>query len=819
MKKISFELKIILTILIAVLIVGTIGIIAYNGMTKIVNSISEEAKPDLKLALLKNILSDLSDAESSVKTYSITNDDTYLIPYYQSVSSFEIKIDSLYRLSKQTKKQQPIIDSINFLIGEKFFILNEFLVIQHNDRVDAALQKITNKVIREDTNIVDEQKKIISEQKESNFFQRVFGKKKKEEIIENQITPHETNNTPIKKFQQEIFRIKQQEAVKTKELIGKQLELTRKDKEVMDKIRLLLAELEEQETIAISKKTKEAQATTASLNNIIAVFCIGAAMLLFTVGFVVISYSRKNKAYTKALGKAKEEAENLAKAKERFLATMSHEIRTPLNVISGFAEQLLQTSLKDEQKKLMEIIQKSTEHLTTIINDILDYSKLEASKIELEKIIFSPKEILEEVAMMMKPEAENKFLQFSFDIQKNIQHFLIGDPIRLRQILLNLLSNAIKFTQKGSILVKVFSTLQDETTMQLHLIIKDTGIGIPQEKIKTIFNEFEQADSSTTRKFGGTGLGLTITKKLLEIQNGIINITNNEPKGTVISIIIPYKVGTSDSLPHQIKISKELNIFQNKIFLIADDERYNRMLLIEIFKKWGADFSEVENGQQAVDELLRKSYDAVLMDMRMPIMDGTEATKTIRTKLKGEKARVPIIALTAVTVKEDIERALAAGMNDFISKPFKEKELYDKLVIIFNGNKNIVSANITSNNEKKEEKYESIENILTELRQLANGDEKFVKDMVELFVKTTEEGISKIKNSVTTLSWIEVADAAHKIAAPCIHFNAKLLYGLLNEIEEKARNKENTDRIPELVHHLEKEAAILMPLLKKKFNE
>lgn len=391
------------------------------------------------------------------------------------------------------------------------------------------------------------------------------------------------------------------------------------------------------------------------------------------------------------LKQAKERAEASEKVKELFLANMSHEIRTPMNAIVGFARILENTELTPEQKESVGAISQSGDNLMVIINDILDFSKIEAGKITLEKTNIDIAGMISSTISMMKPKYDPKNLKVEYVIDPRIPPVIIGDKVRLTQILINLISNAIKFTLKGEVRILVNYVEEDASSTTIQFDIKDSGIGIEKDKLDSIFDSFTQARFDTTRKYGGTGLGLSIVKKLVELQNGTINIKSEINKGSSFSFTLPFL--KADILPDKeekkesIKIDTDKNLYSGKIkVLLAEDNPINQLLALRVINNWGFEVDIAENGLIAIDKLKNMDYDMVLMDLQMPEMDGYEATSYIRKHL-GDKKNIPIVAMTAHAIKGEIEKCLAVGMNDYISKPFKPEELYARIIHFYEKNK------------------------------------------------------------------------------------------------------------------------------------
>ena len=374
------------------------------------------------------------------------------------------------------------------------------------------------------------------------------------------------------------------------------------------------------------------------------------------------------------LKKAKRKAEEASLAKAQFLSTMSHEIRTPMNAVIGLTNLLLDDHPRKNQLENLQALKFSGENLLVLINDILDLSKIEAGKIELEASEYSLRKLISSIQHTLGLNASEKGIYFRCSIDGEIPEVLVGDSTRLSQILNNLVSNAIKFTLTGGVelLAKLVAKTESEAT--LHFSVSDTGIGIPADKLPAIFDNFSQASADTTRKFGGTGLGLAITKKLLEMQGSAIRVESKVNQGSVFSFTLTVRLPTASQLPAKVapQKSQPLSGLQGVRVLVAEDNQMNVVVIQQFLKKWGVTFDIVGNGQLAVEQVQQKVYDLVLMDLQMPVMDGFTAA----THLKASHPQLPIIALTASAMLEVKDQVYAVGMDDFVPKPFVPGELY-----------------------------------------------------------------------------------------------------------------------------------------------
>ncbi|MCF8303540.1 MAG: response regulator [Bacteroidales bacterium] len=376
---------------------------------------------------------------------------------------------------------------------------------------------------------------------------------------------------------------------------------------------------------------------------------------------------------------AKDKAEQANKSKSLFLANMSHEIRTPMNGIVGMANLLSKTKLSGEQKEYLDIIRNSGDILLSVINDILDFSKIESGQVELEHIDFNIREHLKGLDVLAMHKAKEKNLNYYSSISDDIPEVLIGDPTRLKQILINFINNAIKFTNDGYVEVKV--ELMDKTKDEVVIkgIVNDTGIGISQEGQKKLFKIFSQTDPSTTRKFGGTGLGLAISKNLSQLMGGETHVQSEKGKGSSFWFTARFEISqtTANELEHQQVAEPEISEPHGLNILLAEDNSINQKVAILTIKKLGCHYDLAENGEETVEMFKNNKYDLILMDVQMPLMDGIQATKLIRQyeKANGSASKVKIAAMTANAMKDDEEKCLKAGMDYYLAKPFKEEEL------------------------------------------------------------------------------------------------------------------------------------------------
>ncbi len=494
---------------------------------------------------------------------------------------------------------------------------------------------------------------------------------------------------------------------------------------------------------------------------------------------------------------ARESAEQSAKAKETFLANMSHEIRTPMNAILGMGRQLSKTEMNDQQYFFLDTINKAAEHLLIVINDILDISKIEAGKLNLEHIGFKADEVIKHCLQVMSHRAEEKGLRLISEKAEGECPVFLGDPHRLTQVLFNLISNAVKFTEKGNVTISCKLLPPVKNTQTLSVSVKDTGIGMDEVFLDNLFQKFTQEDKTTARKYGGTGLGMSISKQLVELMDGEIEVKSKKGNGTTVTFIIPFTVGTAADLPEERKTVADRSILKGKKILLVEDNEMNRLVAITVLKNYGAIINEVVNGEEAINELKNSRYDLVLMDVQMPVMNGLEATETIRKEVNKD---IPVIALTANAIKGESERCIQAGMNDFVSKPFEEDDLVYVIAKWLGKTGEMKKTKVITpiNGSSEQPLYD-----LSKLVKLSNGDKKFVSKMVALFTNQVPTAVQDIRVAYKEKRFDSVKSIAHRIKPAIDNMGITSLHSGIRLIEQLAVNEPSSNELEDNINYLD----------------
>ena len=793
----SIQLKIGFILIISVILLSSACYLLYRNFSSIVSSIRIDINPELRLLSIRDISMDLEKAGNSVRIYTITKNPSDIRPYYKIISGIDDKVDKFRSECGNDSVLLVQTDTIANLIEENIVIWNQLISLYNDNQVVEYLQQLSDQLNTAAEN---------NQKKEKGILRRVFSRTPEPEINEEEIAS-------------DIDKVVEEDRSAKDALLTRESRLATNSSEITEKFYDVIAKIELEVSEHIKAKADAANQVATESYRWLILLAISGGLLSLLILFIIIRYAKNAYSYQIALENSKDEAERLAKTKELFMANISHEIRTPVTAISGFTEQLLHDSFNENTNRSLNIIKSSSDHLLKIIDDILDFSKLQNNKLVLEKVNFSISKILEEVYSMFEKQARQNNTVLSYSLSPDTPQILLGDPYRLKQIIINLVSNSVKFTNEGTVHFAVSCVKKHSEEIELVMEFTDTGIGIEESKIKQVFEDFTQEEMSTTRKYGGTGLGLSIVKKLIDLQKGTIDFKSRKNKGTQIVCRIPFSIGSKEKPVEEILPPLEIPAYFSRLtILLADDEEYNRLLFKKIFERWHIRCRIVENGMDALEILKEERFDLLFMDVRMPGLDGLKATQFIRDEMKIKASQMPVIFISAAPENEDWQRYRRAGMNAYLQKPFNERTLLATIQSVTGGDLKFHGPKEDS--EREPSKEGSAKPYLSNLYHIAGGDEQFVKQMSESFIDSTGRLINEMSKAVSSGQWALAGDLAHKMAPPCRHIGATHLYDFLISIERECRNnKVNGNLVTELTEkstgEFKKVTEIIMELIRK----
>jgi signal transduction histidine kinase/CheY-like chemotaxis protein/HPt (histidine-containing phosphotransfer) domain-containing protein len=546
-----------------------------------------------------------------------------------------------------------------------------------------------------------------------------------------------------------------------------------------------LNNIRQQDLKAVIKEAGKNGDNAQLFGYVLAVFALITSILAF---WYISNKIAEQQRIIETLNASERKIKEASRLKEQFMANISHEIRTPMNAILGFTSLLKRTKLNSDQSQFVENIHSAGENLLTLVNDILDLSKIEAGMMGLEKTRFSVRSLVSSIRAMFLGKINKKGLQFLVDIDENVPDILSGDSVRLTQIMVNLIGNAVKFTEQGWIRLKINLLQQTGDKVRLMIIVEDSGIGIPQAKQKLVFERFHQADLDTTRRFGGTGLGLAIVKQLVDLQDGSIHLKSIPGQGSVFSIELEYIIPVDTEGVVNTITNESAFAVDNKIkVLIAEDNTMNQQLIRHLMQNWQIDYTIVNNGKEALNKLAEESFSLVLMDIQMPQMDGYTATELIRNQLRSE---IPIIAMTAHAMAGEKEKCLEIGMNDYVSKPLNENTLFNMIAQYAQFQEG--EPNNENNNIPKEEmiqdKGSELKYVdLVYLHELSGNDREFEKQMLRQITVQAPMEVDQLEQAIKAGDFMSAKKIAHSLKSTVGYVGlAGELHPNLERIEKSA---------------------------------
>ena len=817
----KIKIKIVIGCLLAVLTITIAGRFTYQSFNQMVRAMDSIGQPKTKLLHLNQILSDIANAEGSMRAYTLTNKSQYLSQYWKQFYQVEQQIHSL-KLEMPLHSQQYVqLDSVQQLLREKQEKMRTFLALKEQERQAASYQKAIARIENTAKDTLQSVPKInttmeatatltpalpkLVKKNEFTKLTEMFSApsypsasagistsdyyvahnalpqvktelKATHDLVEPSVK--ETTDPLLRDLKTILREIKEEAAQFEHELDEQELALIERDWLIIHQIRSIIQSVRREEMALSQQKAQQARdiAKQASLTIIL----IGLVVILGSIVFliVVLKDLTRNSYYRKSLLRAKRQAEELAQAKEDFLANMSHEIRTPLNAITGFLEQLKKTSLDRNQRFYVQTVESSSDHLLSIVNDILDLSKIASGKLEMEQQPFSVKKVVQTVVDVLRVQAQEKEITISREIDSALDGLLEGDAHRLRQVLFNLIGNAVKFTEQGGVFIQVLAQETTEENVLVRFVVKDTGIGIAKNKLEYVFGAFNQ-DQSVAKRFGGTGLGLSICKKLVELQGGTISVESQVGVGSAFAFTIRYPKAEAIMAVEQ--EAPKVHSLQDRAILMVDDDPVNRLLLEVMFRKWESEIDIVESGADALLRLTHRTYDMVLTDIQMPEMNGVRLMHLIKEK----HPELPVIAFTATAQRHNLEGYLAEGFDGYLLKPFKEEEILKKIGQFLHQEDAELSSPPTA--------APTAAYSLNSLLQITKNNEAIVVSILEVLIRNARKDVNRLVEAATHEQWLEVGALAHKLKSGFGQVEATPIVTILKDIEEQVEYQEWKD--------------------------
>ena len=819
-------------------------IINFSALSRMSEAVSELSRPDPKMDRMRELMAYLTNEEVAARSYSLTGDMQYANLFHQLNDSVHLRLAQLKMLVRENEEQATIADTITRLSAEREALLDAFIdkrseSFAGNRATSARKVEVMKKLAPAEKTalnppaIPDQPATVTTDSaelnKEKGFFsfnwaKDIFkskDKKKKKEGSGEEVVTRRIDSVTERPSLIDFDVMQQESEAQSVSVSGdsvnwsiEELVLLQRNKEVLDRIRHLVGSIETSEGIVRANQAALARTKASNANRIISMITlIGLVGALVFIGLILRDIAISNRLRAQ-VEQERLRAEKLARAKQEFLANMSHEIRTPLNSIIGFAELLSKEKAETNREEFISAIQKSSNHLLSLVNDILDFSKIEEGKFKVQEAPFMPAELMDEIQKNFEVRAAQKNIRFEVHVDPHIPSPLMGDVMSVKQILINLVNNAIKFTEHGSVTVNVAMEQEKKNSCVVRMEVRDTGIGIPEDVKGKLFSAFTQSSSDISRKYGGTGLGLAISKKLVEMLGGTISVESAEAKGSVFMVFIPFAKASPQDEESGDDSEKGKDVawqLRGKAILIADDEEMNIRLCEMILAKYGVQTTSAKNGKEAVEKISKQHFDLVLMDLQMPQMNGMEAMKAVRAMKDESRRNIPVISLSANVFGSRMEEYAAAGFTGELIKPFREEQLISLLIQHLEGTvppRPVNEKGVVVNNSDKPYSLQYLEST-------SGSDHQFIRGMLESFIQKTNEQMKAIHNSLGQGDVKNIREVAHRMI-PAFRYLG------MSATEEKMRRLENltaagnpSTEISVLIESIAADLKEVLPMLKE----
>lgn len=697
--------------------------------------------------------------------------------YIFQTNSLQIQIDSLKK-SVSGEYQKKLLDSVSILLREKTRNIKQLKNIKNKNSDEESVNDAIDKLTKLEFSLRKLQLEDFTKSPEKlNSYQLNLLKKYVDYLNKN--IPDDSTNTLTKKaadsilsVSKELLSVVKRETEKKKESMNiRENRLLKNEILISDQLQKVLRIIEQEIIVYSNRNSSEKEKSLKKINQIVTFAAVTGLLLAVLFSFLIASDFSKTQLYKRQLEIANFKTKNLLKSREHLISTVSHDLKTPLSTIIGYAELLSNSGLTTKQSYFTRNIKNSSEYISRLVQDLLDFSQIEAGKIALEKIAFSLPETINEIANNIQSGFANKNINLIITIDEKLNNPIVGDPFRLKQVLINIIGNAYKFTESG--FIKIDARINEK---KLFITIEDSGIGIEKESQESVFEEFIQANKTIEKQYGGTGLGLSISKKIIAVLGGNLRLKNSSDKGSIFEIELPLIFNEEpQNTPTNIPFSK--NTITHKTIIVVDDDADLLKLITEVLKQNQYTVLAFSNGKDALNEIKNTPIDLLITDVQMPIMDGISLTKSVRNIDKYHQ-KLPIIAVTG---RNDLDMKIyqEAGFSTVIKKPFSPKTLLSTIEAIFN------NQEIPFQEEEKTLKKPSELFALDSLQSFLGNDNDAVKSVLVSFVETTSNNLATLENHVNANDFNTIKDIAHRMAPMFKQIEATEIAEVLTNLESK----------------------------------
>ncbi|MFC6096903.1 ATP-binding protein [Flavobacterium qiangtangense] len=752
---------------------------------------------------ISNAIANLYASEAVGRTSILTGSSADYAEYNRLLDSVNLEIEGIKDIRDTT--QLAKLDTIQGLLKKKRNSINEIIQFRNYYNKESTFDRAVKGIYDAKDSLYRGSKPVKFSRKTqfTDFLEAALTEKQLDSLGRLQLS----NDSLAMAFEGVLTKLIIKDNKLKYQLFKKEQKMLDENRIISDQLRIVLSSLEKQ---ILQKSYAKINESKLAIDNIIQTIAwVGALTfcLLIIFAYIIIRDLTINQNYRNQLEKLNAEKEDLLRSKMMLLATVTHDIQTPLGSVIGFSDLLKNTEISSKQNQYLDNIKHSSNYILKLVNDLVDFSKLENDRIKIEKVSFNFKDLIESTCKPLEPNAENKGIELNWDVEDVLDNNYVSDPYRLKQILTNLISNAIKFTQEGS--VEVSAKIENGN---IEVSVLDTGIGIAKNKQKAVFKEFTQAHSGIEKKFGGTGLGLTIAKKMLRLLDGKITLDSEENKGSIFTITIPaIKSGVEKAVEEALPVlNSEYDFLQNKRILIVDDDAMQLSLMKEIFANYPVKITTLVDASKVRNLLEHEQFDLVLSDIQMPNIDGFELVRIIRNNNNPKIASIPVIALSG---KRNLnpEDFTSKGFTAFHPKPLKLQELLHLMESIFNGKPMNVFVQVAD--AKRDEKLFD----LTSLNKFTQDDPASLKLILDTFITSVAENTAVLKEAVAAMDEPKMSEIAHKMIPMLKQMEVYTISDLLEPIEDnvlecdKTKMEEYTkvifEKLDELVIELKKHIA------------